>query len=382
MGNMNNRTSARNSKFSNKENENTSNSILNTFSHKQPMSSNSSVNTFSANKQDSCFSSTRLSQDKRNFPQNKISQKVRASSSSLNRKSEDKFMFRPPTHSTMHMPTPKGQNHQIVPSAPSDPSTTDMASKNKISKETDSGAKSKRNSLQRIKRVSKIPSGKREGLNVQGNRSTSRGKQLSAKNRLVYKKDSMKNLNSNKNDMSLGLFQQPSSLKGENKENDFSDANTNFKLNRTSAGKDSQKNIKSMNGIRKLYTLKANSSNRRLESQSYRDLNYKHKNSECPKGGKFIQNSATIYNASINNKKKHSRNKVSTSETPKLRSYHEHRIKKVDVGDKENTKPSNNLTSNYDTRMLKKPPNPGLSNKQPKQPSFAKKPSSSRDKEN
>lgn len=132
------------------------------------------------------------------------------------------------------MPTPKGRHENV----PSDKEEMEFTSKMKIGKESDSGSKAKRVSLHKIKRVNKIPTGKREIVNNY-NRSTSRGKQLSAKNRLVYKKDSMKNLNSNKNDSSLDLFHPPASSKGEDKENDFSQANTNFKLNRTSSGRDS-----------------------------------------------------------------------------------------------------------------------------------------------
>ena len=55
--------------------------------------------------------------------------------------------------------------------------------------------------------------------------------------------------------------------KMENKENELSRMNMNTKLNRTSSCRDNQRNIKSMSGIRKLYTLKANNSNQRLENK-------------------------------------------------------------------------------------------------------------------
>ena len=132
------------------------------------------------------------------------------------------------------MPTPKGRHVN----GHSEKEEMEFTSKTKLGRDSESGSKSKRVSLHKIKRVNKIPTGKKEIVNNY-NRSTSRGKQLSAKNRLVYKKDSMKNLNSNKNDSSLDMFHPPGSSKGENKENDFAQANTNFKLNRTSSGRDS-----------------------------------------------------------------------------------------------------------------------------------------------
>lgn len=139
-----------------------------------------------------------------------------------------------------------------------------------------------------------------------------------------------------------------------------------------------------MSGIRKLYTLKVNQSNRRLESQSYRDLNYKHKNNESIKNGKMMQSSTNIYSTTIGNKKRHTKNKVSSSETPKLRSHNEsifsgvkQNMSKDDVGDKENQIPNmGNYTANYDTRLLKKPPNPNSSSKPIKSSGLLKKPSS------
>lgn len=71
--------------------------------------------------------------------------------------------------------------------------SVDLASKlhkgyvSKHEKDMDNSSKVKRTSLQRVKRVNKIPLGKKELGSVNPNRSTSRGKQLSAKNRLVYK---------------------------------------------------------------------------------------------------------------------------------------------------------------------------------------------------
>jgi hypothetical protein len=229
------------------------------------MSVTNSVNGFSSHKKEGCFNSVRLSHDKRasghekpadlkntslmwkkesthrynylrkhNFSHNEVSQKTRAASSSLNRKDEEKYLFRPPTHGNNNMPTPKGK----IASDASEKEDMEFTSKMKLGRESESGSKSKFVSLHKIKRVNKIPTGKKEGVNNY-NRSSSRGKQLSAKNRLVYKKDSMKNLNSNKNDSSIDLFHPPVSSKAENKENDFSQANTNFKLNRTSSGRDS-----------------------------------------------------------------------------------------------------------------------------------------------
>jgi hypothetical protein len=189
--------------------------------------------------------------------------------------------------------------------------------------------------------------------------------------------------------MSIGVLQPPSDSKFEDKENDFTQANNNLKLNRTSSGRDTQKNIKSMSGIRKLYTLKANNSSRRLESQSYRDLNYKQKTTETIKNPKILQSTSNIYSTSISGKKRHVKNKVSSSETPKLRSHTEamftgitHKIKNDEIGDKENQKPnSSNYTANYDTRLLRKPPNPNAVTKQVKATNLLKKPNSHDDQE-
>lgn len=275
------------------------------------------------------------------------------------------------------MPTPKGR-----------PDASDT--KDNL-RESESNSKIKRTSLQIVKKnqyynalhtTGHLKSDKnpdpRYGHSSTTNRSTSRGKQLSAKNRLVYKKDSMKNLNSNnvKSEMSMNNMNQP---KMEDKENDFSQANNHQKLNRTSSGRDGKTNIKSMSGIRKLYTLKATNSNRRLESQSYRDLNYKQNTTNSSlKNGKVTQGSSTIYSTSISSKKKRTKNKISSSETPKLRSHNEAmftgikpKVKKEEMSDKENR-----YTANYDTRMLKKPPNPNTTNKKVKPSNFVKKPSS------
>ena len=212
---------------------------------------------------------------KHNISHQDDDQKVRAASSSLNRKNEDRFLFRPPFHGSNNMPTPK--NNISTHKAKEDSIAIDITSKVKKgyigkseNKDGDSNSKTKRTSLQRVKRVNKIPLGKRD-INVMNNasRSTSRSKQLSAKNRLVYKKDSMKTINASnpKADMSLGLGNGSSGAKYENKENDFSQMNMNNKLSRTSSCRDNKKSMKSMSGIRKLYTLKANNnSNRRLES--------------------------------------------------------------------------------------------------------------------
>jgi len=192
-------------------------------------------------------------------------------------------------------------------------------------------------------------------------------------NRLVYKKDSMKTLSSNsiKNEMSIGVIQTTSSAKLENKENDFSQANVKF--NKTNSSRD-QKNIKSMSGIKKLYTLKANSSNRRMESQSYRDLSFKSKNIENIKNGKSNQNCSNISTAGLGGKRKHLKNKISTSETPKLRSQNEGLFTAAkanslhhDVAEEESkTSIDDNFSSNYNTRLIKKPPNYSSSGKQSK----------------
>lgn len=213
---------------------------------------------------------------KHNISHQDDDQKAKAASSSLNRKNEDRFLFRPPFHGTNNMPTPKSNNISTHKSK-EDSIAIDITSKVKKgyigkseSKDGDSSSKTKRASLQRVKRVNKIPLGKRD-INVMNNasRSSSRSKQLSAKNRLVYKKDSMKNINASnpKADMSVGNANGTSGAKLENKENDFSQMNMNNKLNRTSSCRDNKKSMKSMSGMRKLYTLKANNNtNRRLES--------------------------------------------------------------------------------------------------------------------
>ena len=177
-----------------------------------------------------------------------------------------------------------------------------------------------------MKRVNKIPLGKRDlNTNTNVSRSSSRSKQLSAKNRLVYKKDTIKTINGSniKSDAPSGVSHTNGTSKIENKENDFMQINTNVKLNRTSSGRENQKNIKSMSGMRKLYTLKANNSSRRLESQSYRDLTHKTKKYEpSSKNTRIMQNSLNIYNTSMASKR-HGKNKASASETPKLRSQNE-----------------------------------------------------------
>ena len=214
-------------------------------------------------------------------------------------------------------------------------------------------------------------------------RLSSRNKQHSVKARLVYKKESLKTMNSNnmKNEITLGGRNHNFS-KIENKENDFIQANTsnNLKFNRTSSGRNS-KNIQSMSGIRKLNTLKSKNTNRRLESQSYRDLNRQSQNNEAIKNEKVQHGSTNIYNSTINNKK-NKRNlklKTSSSETPKLRSQNEAmfsgikaKINQRDIGDKENMKPNNNYTANWDTRLLKKPPNPSLASRQVKSSNYIK----------
>ena len=83
------------------------------------------------------------------------------------------------------------------------------------------------------------------------NRPTSRNSQLSAKNRLVYKKDSLKTLNTKniKNEMTIRSIQGVDS-KLENKENEFSQANVNYSPNRINSENEYQnRKIKSMSGI-------------------------------------------------------------------------------------------------------------------------------------
>ena len=74
------------------------------------------------------------------------SYKVRASSSSLNRKGEDRFLFKPPTHSTLHIPTPKGMNNTHEEKLANEIS-------NEIRKDIESGAKIKRTSQSRAKNI-------------------------------------------------------------------------------------------------------------------------------------------------------------------------------------------------------------------------------------
>lgn len=230
---------------------------------------------------------------------------------------------------------------------------------NKNFKEAESDSNTKRSSLHRVKRVNKIPLGKRDSNIINNPRSSSRSKQLSAKNRLVYKKDSMKTLNSNnsKNEMILGSSIPSGSSKIENKENEFMQANSNLKLNRTSSGRETQKSIKSMSSIRKLYTLKANNTNRKLESQSHSN--------------------------SIMTKKRQHKLKVSSSETPKLRSQNEELFtgvrvkltaKNSEVQKENSNEGENTFVSNYDERLLRKPPNPNSSLKVTKHNNYLKRP--------
>lgn len=111
----------------------------------------------------------------------------------------------------------------------------------------------------------------------------------------------MKTLSSNsiKNEV-VGANPPSATSKYENKENEFSQVNNNLKLNRTSSGRETQKNIKSMSGIKKLYTLKATNSSRRIESQNGRDFNDKY--NESIKNWKASQNSVN-YNSSLNGKR-------------------------------------------------------------------------------
>jgi serine/threonine protein phosphatase PrpC len=415
-----NKQNSRNNVISNTDSENinhniggkASTGIPHSFAQKQNVATASSNNRLSDSKRDTWFNSVRLSHDRRNTQNDKISDghkhssirwkkesgqrntyisknnmfdhqsgvyKVRAASSSLNRKGEDGFMFRQPNHRTA-APTPKGVN--LV----EDNAATEISSG--VKRDLESGSNAKRTSLHRIKKVNKVPIEKHEISKKNVHKLSSRGKQHSVKTRLVYKKESMKNIASNsiKNDFSnAGNTNSTNMSKMENKENDFMQSNNNMKMNRTSSGRDNQKSIKSMSGMRKLYTLKANGSSRKLESQSYRDLNYKHRNNETVKNGKVLQSTTNIYNTTINvGKKRHFKNKTSTSETPKLRSHNEamfsnikSKIKSKEFQeDKENkeNRPSN-YTSNCDTRLLKKPPNPNtlkqvMPSNAPKKPNF------------
>jgi hypothetical protein len=280
MSNLNNENTAKNKAFSrnhrisNGDSEYlTGKASKNTYFNKLKAKTSSSSR---CKKKEVTHRNTYLS--KHNISHQDEDQKVRAASSSLNRKGEDRFLFRPPTHGTNNMPTPKNRTNLSTHKSKEDSIAIDITTKMKkdyiakSDKESDSNSKAKRSSLQRVKRVNKIPLGKRD-INVMNNnsRSTSRSKQLSAKNRLVYKKDSMKALNANnpKSEISLGLGQPSAETKIENKENDFTQMNQNNKLSRTSSCRDNKKSMKSMGGIRKLYTLKANNSisNRGLGSQ-------------------------------------------------------------------------------------------------------------------
>lgn len=277
---------------------------------------------------------------KHNVSHNEMGNKPRVASSSINRKEES-------TPSDISSKLKKGYF-------------------NKNYKEQESNSNTKRSSLQRVKRVNKIPLGKRDVNIINNPRSTSRSKQLSAKNRLVYKKDSMRTLNSinSKNEMIVGPEIPLASAKIENKENEFSQANTSIKMNRTSSGRETQKNIKSMSSIRKLYTLKANNTNRRLDSQSHTN--------------------------SIMTKKRHHKLKVSTSETPKLRSQNEELFsgvkakltKNIEIENEDLDKDENKFTSNYENRLLQKPPNPNSSLKVTKHSNYLKRPTTKHNDEN
>lgn len=234
-------------------------------------------------------------------------------------------MFKPPTHSTLNIPTPKGVDEKIT-----------NETRAKVKRDQDAGNKIKRFTHNRVKKVNKISTDKKDPSH-KSHRLSSRNKP-GGKARLVYKKDSMKTMNSNNfNEMSLGGATH-------------SNTNNHLKMNRTSLGRNAS-NIKSMSGIRKLYTLKANSSNRRLESHSYRDLNIKNRNTA--KNEKIIQGNTVSYHSSIGSKpKKVTRSKTSTSETPKLRSQNEPLFgsvknkKQKDIADKENQQPNDNYTAN------------------------------------
>lgn len=95
-----------------------------------------------------------------------MNQKARAASSSLNRK-EDRFMFKPPTHGNINAPTPKIHHD-------SNDHRENLASEitSKIKKEFESGSKIKRSSFQRVNKVNKLPSGKRD-INLLSNKNRS-----------------------------------------------------------------------------------------------------------------------------------------------------------------------------------------------------------------
>lgn len=103
---------------------------------------------------------------KHNFSHHDHSQKTRVTSNSLNRKNEDRFMFRPPTHAVMHATTSKySESDQHLAD---DSGTFEISDKvrkgyvNKHEKDVDSSSKAKRPSLNRVKRVNKIPLGKKD----------------------------------------------------------------------------------------------------------------------------------------------------------------------------------------------------------------------------
>lgn len=223
---LSNKTFSRNTKIGGVESENKVNNAKlvnneNTPSYlaeqKPNLVATSSSGGFSVVNRDNWFNSVRLSQDKNenqqekssnfskisasrfkkdtthrpavlskhNFSHHDPSYKVRAASSSLNRKNEDKFLFRPPTHAVMHAPTPKyldSDQNQVDDSATLE--ISDKIRKGYIlkqEKDSDSNSKAKRPSLNRVKRVNKIPLGKKDWNIISQSRSTSRGKQLSTK---------------------------------------------------------------------------------------------------------------------------------------------------------------------------------------------------------
>ena len=151
--------------------------------NQQEKSSNYSKGSITRWKKETTHRPSALS--KHNFSHNDNTHKVRAASSSLNRKNEDKFLFRPPTHNIMHAPTPKYT--EVDQKINEDSVTFEISDKVhkgyivKHDKDSDSNSKLKRSSLNRVKRVNKIPLGKRDNNITNQSRSTSRGKQLTTK---------------------------------------------------------------------------------------------------------------------------------------------------------------------------------------------------------
>ena len=118
--------------------------------------------------------------------------------------------------------------------------------------------------------------------------------------------------------------------------------------------------------FKKLYTLKSNSSSRRLESQSHRDTSIENKNFENNKDEKIVQNASSIYTSWLNERRKNSYRKISTSETPKLRSQN---IVQINTNIENDNKEKHSLdehkfTSSHESKVNSKPPSNYSNNKQ------------------